>query len=527
MGELTRDEKEEKMKVLRILQWFSGRRRGGRKNDFGTRNILFVLFIGMLYSVVYFQLIGLEDYFHMYTYNTYHEPCILPHLDPYDSTVMKRVIKLEPIVCKGKPVVYIDKDNILQYNTSLIRELQTKPEKIKCGCQHIIRVHKDDNVEFSRHFNCTPPYKHKGDFLKIQCSVSGETVLDTILTKIYRRKKFGIINDDHFNVLLFGIDSVSRSTSIRQMPKTLEFLKNELGALDFEGHMTIEDGTFCNLMAILSGLFPFELPKVSEQYPFVDIYPFIWKNFTNKHYVTMFAEDNPAIGTFNLGILKGFPKPPVDHYMRPYWLAWDTVYPHRGQSVLSGLSRQIANVGVLKVLTEQSSMCAGHEPNYVAHINYVRQFFNTYKHERKFALPFLAEIGHDNPNILNIADHEIVKFFNELRIEGHLDNTFLILFSDHGPRTGDGDTLPVKRLEKSLPMFYLVPPKRFRDSYPELVKRLAINTKRLTTHFDLHVTLKDILNRNFKRPSIFYRGKAIRGYSLFREVPSNRSCAGK
>ena len=481
----------------------------------------------MLYSVIYFQLIGVDDYFHMYTYNTYREPCILPHLDPFDPSVMKRVITLEPIACSGKPIVFFDNDNILQFNTTLISELQTTEDKIDCRCEHVIRINNDDMVNFSTPFSCQPPLNYEADFLKIKCVHGEDVLLESVLTKTHRRKTFKELNDNHFNVLLFGVDSTSRSTSIRQMPKTLQYLKEDLGAFDFKGHMIIEDGTFCNLMAILSGLYASELPRVSEQSPWVDIYPFIWNNFTDLGYATMFAEDTPSIGTFNLGVLKGFPKPPVDHYMRPYWLAWDTIYPHRGKTILGGLSRQFANVGVLKVLTEQASMCAGHVPNYVAHINYVRQFFNTYKKERKFALPFLAEIGHDNPNILNLADSEIVKFIKDLESDGHLDDTFVFLFSDHGPRTGDGDTLPVKRLEKSLPMLYLVPPKKFRKSYPNLMNNLAQNTEILTTHFDLHATLRDILNRNYAAPSTFSLNGRIRGHSLFQHIPNNRSCSGK
>ena len=53
-----------------------------------------------------------------------------------------------------------------------------------------------------------------------------------------------------------------------------------------------------------------------------DFAEFIWKNFSRAGYVTAYAEDRPDIHLFNfLGKMWGFARPPVDFYLRPYWVA--------------------------------------------------------------------------------------------------------------------------------------------------------------------------------------------------------------
>jgi hypothetical protein len=63
-----------------------------------------------------------------------------------------------------------------------------------------------------------------------------------------------------------------------------------------------------------------ELPttlKFTLNSNYVDqVYPFVWRNFSEiLDYATLFAEDDPEIGTFQYRMV-GMSKPPVDHYMR-------------------------------------------------------------------------------------------------------------------------------------------------------------------------------------------------------------------
>ena len=55
------------------------------------------------------------------------------------------------------------------------------------------------------------------------------------------------------NVLILGIDSTSRSNFIRNMPKTYKALTTVLGGWDLRGYTKIDDSTFPNVMAMLTG----------------------------------------------------------------------------------------------------------------------------------------------------------------------------------------------------------------------------------------------------------------------------------
>lgn len=91
-----------------------------------------------------------------------------------------------------------------------------------------------------------------------------------------------------------------------------------------------------------------------KRYPdanFVDIYPFIWNNFSDAGYVTLYGEDAAGIGTFTYR-LKGFKKQPTNHYTRtffhkaePYEQDWKCIGPDSQVEVfqLSPFLLQLSN----------------------------------------------------------------------------------------------------------------------------------------------------------------------------------------
>lgn len=505
---------------------FNDRRYPRKRNVCGTRGTLIILFLLTLVTNLYFRIVTFSDYLKVsFSNNDYHKPCVIPILNPYDPTMMRGLKQLEPFNCKTTDeIVYIDDENILQFNKYVLRKLQLPQQQITCQCRDVIRVDNDDWAKFSDPFPCKPPYDHKADFFRTTCVAKSNTLFDSVLFKMHRKRKYGSIAGDYFNVLLFGIDTVSRSSSIRNLKKTVKYLKDELGAFDFKGHMKTGENTYPNLINLLTGLHTSgkdELPIQDETKDYFDEVPFIWKNFTAENYTTLYAEDLPFLNTFNLK-KKGFIKSPVDHYMRPYWLAWHDVSPMRDYK--NGVSLDLLNVGMLKKGLEKY-LCAGNVPNYVAHLQYVRKFFDTYQSERKFALSFLVEIAHNNQNILALADNAIYDFFVGLKAKGHLNNTVVIVFSDHGPKTGE--SFYTARMEKSLPMLYISLPPKLAHTYPHIVKNLEQNIKKLTTHYDMYATLRDIVERTFDPPGQLIKNGEVRGYSLFGKMPSERSCSGR
>lgn len=496
------------------------------KNVCGTKRVLVALFLLTIITNLSFRVVSFGDYYRISISNDdFHRPCVLPILNPFDPAMLRWSKKLEPLKCDaGRDIVFIDDDNRLQFNNSLLQTLKLSVEQVICKCRDVIRIDNDDWTKFSDPFPCKPPYDHKADFFRITCVAKSNTLFDRVMFKMHRKQTYGATTNNFYNVLMFGIDTVSRSSSVRNLKKTVKYLKDELGAFDFRGHMKTGDNTYPNFINIFTGLKDSgkeELPLKDQTKEFFDDVPFIWKDFAAQNYTTLFAEDLPFLSAFNLR-KKGFKQSPVDHYMRPYWLAWHDISPMRDYK--NGISLDLINVDVLKKGLEQY-LCAGNVPNYVAHMQYVKRFFDTYRNERKFAIPFLVEISHNNQNILALADEAIYDFFVGLKSAGHLNNTVVIFFSDHGPKTGE--TFYTARMERSLPMLYIALPQKLKISYPNIVTNLARNTKKLTSQFDLYPTLKDILERRYSSPGKLIKKDRIRGYSLFGPMPPTRSCAGK
>jgi hypothetical protein len=70
-------------------------------------------------------------------------------------------------------------------------------------------------------------------------------------------------------------------------------------------------------------------------------------------------------------------------------------------------------------------------------------------------------------------------------------------------------------------------PRTFQEKYPIQMRNLRLNSRKLTTPFDIHETLKDILSFDEDASSKHQKHKdtiAPRGISLFRHIPTNRTC---
>lgn len=67
----------------------------------------------------------------------------------------------------------------------------------------------------------------------------------------------------------------------------------------------------------------------------------------------------------------------------------------------------------------------------------------------------------------------------------------------------------------------MIVPKWFRQKYKWASKNLEDNSKKLTSHFDLHETLKAVLNQQYFE-QVDYPSSI--GVSLFQKIPESRSC---
>ncbi|VDI07058.1 Hypothetical predicted protein [Mytilus galloprovincialis] len=242
------------------------------------------------------------------------EKCEIPKVNPFDESILPFFWKPNPIVCaKNTELVYIDDDEMIHINKN-----RTKGRHIECYYQSVIRKQlSDDEILFgtSVWFNVSRSALMESDFAKVVCVFEGKNIYERLHYHIKKKQKYFKSDQDSFSVLIFGVDSMSRLAAIRELPKTLTYLEQKLGAYVFNGYTKVGHNSYPNLMAFLTGNYSAPFNKKT----FFDNQPFVWKKFSERGAATMYSEDYPRLSTFNY-VARGFNESPGDHYLRPFYL---------------------------------------------------------------------------------------------------------------------------------------------------------------------------------------------------------------
>ena len=499
----------------------------GRKGR-GRPAVLAILFILLTFCLYHTFVILTMPVRFLFINENVNSKCILPDLDPFDKSIMKYVWHPDPIHCTPTPdLVFVDSDGLLRINDSALQYYGK--DKYSCVYRALNRRMFDDyHVDFGSEIQVDLPSTIPSDFFRIKCRNSkNDIVYDNLLESVYAKpvlenKRIDKEKDDRYSVFMFGLDSTSRLSAIRKLPKTYDYITNVLNASVLEGYMKVADNTLPNLVAILTGkkIWTNELPIIDYEKVTVDSFPFVWNKFSNANYATFHAEDYPILSTFDTDA-GGFRNPPTDHYMRTWMLGMEKM--DLVQSVLNSVLMPLEYQS-LKV-KKTSTLCFGNKPIFQHLINYYKRFVHIYKNKLKFAFSWLSQICHEFINFLELGDNDFYEFFKFLKDSGHLENAFLVFYSDHGSRLDEIRNTFVGRIEERMPLMSIVPPSKFRVKYPHLVQTLQENTKRLISNFDIHETLKDIVSSNYENTLTFKRHNNPRGISLFRPISPSRSCA--
>lgn len=231
--------------------------------------------------------------------------------------------------------------------------------------------------------------------------------------------------------------------------------------------------------------------------------PFLWKDFRDAGYVTAYGEDEASISTFNYH-KKGFVKPPTDFYLRPYMLAAEKNLHVRQKHSLK--------------------LCLGYKHSADHIYDYALDFATTYKNDPSFGLFWTNTFSHNDISDPSSMDGKIKSYLLELETREILNNSMVVFFSDHGIRFGPVRHLVTGWLEERLPFIFIWLPEWFRDEYPEVVEALKINRNRLTNPYDLHMTLKHIIELSGRSKPKPPAESCAQCQSLFKVMPWNRSC---
>lgn len=319
--------------------------------------------------------------------------------------------------------------------------------------------------------------------------------------------------EDRLSVLIVGLDAVSRLNFHRMMPETVKKLKS-LEAIELLGYNKVGDNTYPNLVPVLSGFSTKELESIymsNNRKKTYDGCPFIWKNFSDSGYRTIFGEDACSMTTFNY-LKSGFRDPPTDYYLRPYCVAAE------------------ADIGNNHKLN--ANLCLGGRKNFETLLSYTKKVAKKFVRNRYFGFFWQASLTHDFLNYPQLGDAAYSSFFQSLEDSKLLNNTLLIVMSDHGMRWGSYRQTYQGRMEGSLPFVFFVFPEWWRLKYSTAIANLRRNSVSLTTPYDLHETLIDVLmieniseEAMLKRNRLTHKANLTRGISMFSPIPNYRTCS--
>ncbi|CAM4916368.1 unnamed protein product [Rotaria socialis] len=454
-----------------------------------------------------------RDYF-----NTTHLTCRYPKLTIDNPVIWKHLNPVKPLppTCEiTRNWVYVKNESSIEFlyvtvgTFRLTEEALNRYGPISCAYYPIIRS-KDDfgTTEGDRISPVDDKMPLVSDFFRVHCQGQHNTSYSNVHMGIrfdptlhLRRIKNPIVKTHlGYNILMFGFDSVSRMTFMRFLPKTYSFLIKELGAIVMKGYNIVGDGTPAALLPILTGQTEQELPESRRGRTgavTVDKFPWIWNQFKDNGYVTQWAEDMQSVGTFQYR-LRGFLDPPVDHFGRPFYRYAESRATSR-------------------------PLCFGSITRLQAMFNWIRDFFDMYPQQPKFSFLFHSHYSHNSNNRLPHADDELFAFLQMMQKHGRLNDTMLIIMTDHGARFSSLRKTHQGKLEERLPFMSIRMPPKFQDQYPTIMRNLRLNSHRLTTPFDIHATFEHLFNFHSLSP---YQSKSNRSVSLFELVPENRTCAG-
>ncbi|ESO87879.1 hypothetical protein LOTGIDRAFT_127104 [Lottia gigantea] len=438
------------------------------------------------------------------SYFVYTKGCVIPRRDAFDASVLKYYSKPRSIRNCHANVPLTSQDGTMLYldnRTISYCERQNIYRKPNSDFGYL----EKDKQKFTDSVNISSKY------IRVTCyDKSGKESYtnyhhfiqrnESRLLELDRRLKEHITANkpaEIMNVMMVMIDSTSRLNHIRHMPKTRQFLLKNMSAVDFEGYNKIADNTLPNLVGILTGNYLNEeltIRKTQRHGPF-DKFNLIWKHFSAKGYTTMFSEDFPTIATF-VYLSQGFLKQPCDHSNRPLALAMNSHWLW--------------------------SKCLGNKSETELLLDSTYNFVKTYRNRPYFSLTTISRLTHDYLNHLANGDDHYLDFFTRLHKENLLNNTVVVFFSDHGHRLSSIVHSEIGQFESRMPMMYLMFPAWFSEKYPAIYQNLLDNRNKFTTNFDIHKTLKDILN--FKGQPRLKVDVKLRGQSLFDPISGDRSC---
>ncbi|XP_037877728.2 uncharacterized protein LOC119631223 [Bombyx mori] len=287
------------------------------------------------------------------------------------------------------------------------------------------------------------------------------------------------------------------------MRLTSKYLKDH-GAVEFFGYNKVGDNSFPNLFPVLTGKsFKYLKRKLRNEF---EQWNFIWDDYKKAGFNTAMGSDSIAglLGSYEYN----WEKIPTDNYLQPFMFEARHMFQDKQYNY---------------------HKCLGDKLLYKILLDYISDITIKLKSVRLFGLFWEESISHDDLKLPHIMDEDYLNLMKKIEFIGSLRNTVIIFFSDHGKRWGKFVETKQGRLEERLPLLTIMLPETFKRRYTLAFKNLQQNSRGLTTPFDFHETLLDLLNitkleNHVIRERMSVSNQNDKVSSLFLPISSKRTC---
>lgn len=271
---------------------------------------------------------------------------------------------------------------------------------------------------------------------------------------------------EKINLLIFQIDTLSRSHFMRRMKSTVKRLEEIKETKEFEVFQsfrlsTIGYNTEVNTKALYTGA---QFRQSRSGRPLWDIFQ---KQNNAVLYLNGFCED------WSSRFLKKMPSG-MDYLLFQPWCHPEYTPVNKTFSNFDGVN-------------SMRRRCINGKKVHVRMFEYLKQFWSNHESDGKMVLAPMQESHEASMDVISTLDPDMADLLDWFKISGEMNNTIIIITSDHGSHMSLYYIFSeIGKLEHRLPEMFMIFPQWFLDKYPHISRNMKFNEQPLISHYDTH-----------------------------------------
>ena len=414
--------------------------------------------------------------------------------------------------CRAEPGIIEIKNDSLSMSCPGTYYLGTKPKDESISMRQFTQKRKQystqvniSDVEWA-FGSCSPKHDIQGAAVLFKEKKEVEERVKAKMQEL--ENKFQVNKTRPITIINVFLDSVSRQSFFRRLPKTVEFINNLNRSLfkvyDFKLHSVLADNTLPNLYPLWTG--KNFMPQSQEKQDWNKkqdkdlIYDLsLWKFLRERGWVTLFQVEF-CKDYFTIGIGK---KPQVDHLFGQFWCGAKDLLKYSEVST--------------------KPRCVGNKYAHQVSFDYLKQYINSYPGLNKWAHLGSLSAHESSGSLIDIYDDDTIDLLHNIT---SLPNDFILfLAADHGHRYGEWYKSENGSQEHHLPTLVLIASSSLIESIKFSDDALRHNSNNLITKKDIHESIKFLSQVPYGQtssPSEFAQNDRV---NLFKhKVSTNRDC---